>query len=185
MKQIIGLNMKQIIGLKCLIIPLAFFINAPAFACNDACKRAKAEADNNIKFASHLTAIYCASTTKGFMLQEIKLLQSYREKQLPTAHRGGAKNIRHFVNQRKEWLAECDKYLELTGQGRAFHDKETTDKIMSTMGNIADELKKVMMRPKNPAENLDTVITPASTQFDLLFEQLEAHKLLMQRKGVL
>ncbi len=162
-----------------------FFCSPLMFACDENCKRTKAETDNNIKFASYLNAKYCATTTKGFMLQEIKSLQAYRDKQLPTAHRGGAKNISHFITQRKEWLSECDKYLELTGQGRVFYDKETTTKIITTMTSVADELKKLMLRPQNPAENLSFVIAPAAEQFDLLFKQLEEHKLMLQRKGQL
>jgi hypothetical protein len=177
---------KRRVDMKQLLVLLTLFVCSPlVLACDETCKRTKAETDNNIKFASYLNAKYCATTTKGFMLQEIKSLQSYREKQLATAHRGGAKNIRHFVTQRKEWLSECDKYLELTGQGRVFYDKDTTVKILGTMDTVADELKKIMSRPQNPAENLDLVITPAAAQFDLLFDQLEEHKLLMQRKGQL
>lgn len=174
--------MKQLIGL------LFVFVCGQVLACDEACKRAKAEADNNIKFASFLTAKYCADTTKGFILREIKSLQSYRDQKLPVphkGHRGGAKNIRIFIEQRKDWLAECDQYLELTGQGRVFSDKETTDKIFGTMTSVADELKKVMLTPQKPDENLDAIVGPAITQFDLLFDQLETYKLLMQRKGQL
>lgn len=172
--------------MKRIFILLTLFVCSPlVLACDEACKRTKAETDNNIKFASYLTAKYCSTTTKSFMLQEIKSLKLYREKQLATAHRGGAKNIRHFVTQRREWLSECDKYLELTGQGRAFYDKDTTVKILGTMNALSDELKKIMSRPQNPAENLEVVVAPAATQFDLLFTQLEEHKLLLQRKGQL
>jgi len=154
-------------------------------ACDETCKRSQAEADNNIKFASYLNAKYCATTTKGFILQEIKSLKAYREKQLSTGHRGGAKNIRNFITQRKEWLSECDKYLDLTEQGRVFYDKESTDKIIGTMTAVSAELKKIMMRPQNPDEILDVVTAPAAEQFDLLFAQLEEHKLMLQRKGQL
>ena len=172
--------------MKQLLIFLTLVVCSPlVLACDEACKKAKAETDNNIKFASYLNAKYCETTTKGFMLQEVKSLQGYRDKQLATAHRGGAKNIRDFVVQRREWLAECDKYLSLTDQGRVFRDKETTDKILTTMNNVAAELKKIMSRPKNPTENVLLIVEPAAAQFDLLFQQLEEHKLMMQRKGLL
>jgi hypothetical protein len=172
--------------MKELWVALLILLFCPmALACDEACKRAKAETSNNIKFASYLNNKYCSTTTKGFALQEIKSLQAYRDKQLATAHRGGAKNIRNFVLQRKEWLSECDRYLELTGQGRAFYDKDTTDKITSSMIAVADELKKIMMRPQNPAENLELVVAPAAAKFDLLFTQLEEYKLMLQRKGLL
>lgn len=164
---------------------LTLFLCPLALACDETCKRTKAETDNNIKFASYLNSKYCASTTKGFVLQEIKSLQAYRDKQLATAHRGGAKNIRNFVMQRKDWLSECDRYLELTSQGRVFYNKETTDKIIGTMNELSDELQKIMKRPQNPAENLELVVTPAAGKFDLLFAQLEDYKLMLQRKGLL
>jgi hypothetical protein len=172
--------------MKQLLIFLTLVVCSPlVLACDEACKKAKAETDNNIKFASYLTAKYCADTTKSFMLQEVKSLRAYRDKQLATAHRGGASNIRNFVVQRREWLAECDKYLSLTEQGRAFRDKETTEKILSTMEKVGAELKKIMSRPKNPAENVLLIVEPAAAQFDVLFQQLEEHKLMMQRKGLL
>jgi hypothetical protein len=175
--------------MKQFLVFLTLFVCSPlVLACDEACKRTKAETDNNIKFASYLNAKYCATTTKGFMLQEIKSLQAYRAKQLITPHkgyRGGAKNIRHFVSQRKEWLAECDKYLELTGQGRVFYDKDTTAKIMNTMTSVSDELKKITLLAQDPTDNIDTVSAGAAVQFDLLFTQLDEHKLLMQRKGQL
>lgn len=172
--------------MKTLCVALLTLLLSPlALACDETCKRTKAETDNNIKFASYLNSKYCASTTKGFILQEIKSLQAYRDKQLSTAHRGGAKNIRNFVMQRKDWLSECDRYLELTGQGRVFYNKETTDKITGTMNELSDELQKIMKRPQNPAENLELVIAPAAGKFDLLFAQLEDYKLMLQRKGLL
>ena len=172
--------------MKELWVALLILLFCPlALACDETYKRAKAETDNNIKFASYLNSKYCSTTTKGFALQEIKSLQAYRDKQLATAHRGGAKNIRNFVMQRKEWLSECDRYLELTGQGRVFFNKEMTDRITSTMIALSDDLKKIMMRPQNPGENLDLVIAPAAAKFDLLFTQLEEYKLTLQRKGLL
>ncbi len=120
-----------------------------------------------------------------FLIQGKKSLQTYREKQLPTAHRGGAKNIRNFVLQRKDWLQECDKYLQLTEQGRVFRDKESTDKIIGAMTATADELEKIMKRPKNDAEVLDLVIAPAGQKFDDLFKLVDGHYLELQRRGLL
>ncbi len=155
------------------------------FACDENCKKAKAETANNIKFASYLNTKYCQQTSNDFLIQGKKSLQTYREKQLPTAHRGGAKNIRNFVLQRKDWLQECDKYLQLTEQGRVFRDKESTDKILGAMTATADELEKIMKRPKNDAEVLDLVIAPAGQKFDDLFKLVDAHYLELQRRGLL
>ncbi|HTF97567.1 MAG TPA: hypothetical protein VL995_15610 [Cellvibrio sp.] len=155
------------------------------FACDEACKRGKAETANNIKFATYLNAKYCKQTSNDFLMQGKKSLQAYKEKQLPTAHRGGAKNIRNFVLQRKDWLLECDKYLQLTEQGRIFRDKESTDKILGAMTTTAAELEKIMKRPKNDAEVLELVVAPASQRFDELFKLVDDHYLELQRRGLL
>lgn len=156
-----------------------------AFSCDETCKRTKAEAVNNIKFASYLNAKYCQQTSTDFLLQGKRSLVSYRDKQLPTAHRGGAKNIRNFILQRKDWLQECDKYLQLTDQGRIFRDKETTDKILGAMTATAAELEKIMKRPKNDAEVRELVVAPAGQKFDDLFKLVDGHYLELQRRGLL
>ncbi|WP_049630193.1 hypothetical protein [Cellvibrio sp. pealriver] len=170
---------------KITLTILLLALSPLGFACDEACKRAKAEAANNVKFASYLNAKYCKSTGLDFLMQGRKSLQNYRDKQLATAHRGGAKNIRNFILQRKDWLQECDNYLTLTEQGRIFRDKESTDKIISAMTGTADELQKIMMRPKSDVESLELVTAPAALKFDELFKAVDAHYLELQRRGLL
>ena len=155
------------------------------FSCDETCKRTKAEAANNVKFASYLNTKYCKSTGVDFLIQGRKSLQSYRDKQLPTAHRGGAKNIRHFILQRKDWLQECDKYMQLTEQGRIFRDKSSTETIITAMDGTADALEKIMKRPRVEVESLEMVTAPAVSKFDELFKLLDAHYLELQRRGLL
>lgn len=172
--------------MKKILLTLALLTLAQVgHACDETCKRAKAEAANNIKFATYLSAKYCKQTSTDFLLHGKKSLQSYREKQLPTAHRGGAKNIRNFILQRKDWLQECDKYLQLTEQGRVFRDKDSTEKIFGAMTDTANELEKIMKRPKNNTEVLELVVAPAGQKFDQLFQLVDAHYLELQRRGLL
>lgn len=172
--------------MKPILLTLVFFTLAhTALACDETCKRTKAETTNNLKFASYLNAKYCKSTGMDFLLQGRKSLQLYREKQLPTAHRGGAKNIRNFILQRKEWLQECDKYLQLTEQGRIFRDKTTTENIINAMTSTADALYKIMLRPNLDTERLELVAAPAAVQFDQLFILIDNHYLELQRRGLL
>jgi len=156
-----------------------------SFSCDEACKRTKAETANNVKFASYLNVKYCKSTGIDFLMQGRKSLQSYRDKQLLTAHRGGAKNIRNFILQRKDWLQECDNYLAMTEQGRIFRDKDSTDKIIAAMTGTANELEKIMKRPKVELENLELVVAPAGQKFDELFKLVDGHYLELQRRGLL
>lgn len=172
--------------MKKILLMIALLSLSPlGFACDETCKRSKAETANNIKFASYLNAKYCKSTGVDFLLQGRKSLQNYRDKQLPTAHRGGAKNIRNFILQRKEWLLECDNYLQLTEQGRIFRDKATTDKIIGAMTGTATALEKIMKRPKVEAENREAIVAPAAQQFDEMFKLVDAHYLELQRRGLL
>lgn len=172
--------------MKKLLLAIALFsISQFSFSCDETCKRTKAEAANNIKFASYLNSKYCTSTGVDFLIQGRKSLQSYKDKQLPTAHRGGAKNIRNFILQRKDWLQECDNYLQLTEQGRVFRDKDSTDKIIAAMSGTADELEKIMKRPQAAVESLELVTAPAATKFDDLFKLVDAQYLELQRRGLL
>lgn len=172
--------------MKRILLAIALLALAQTgLACDEACKRAKAEAANNIKFGSHLSVKSCKSTATDFLIQTRRSLQTYRDKQLPTVHRGGARNIRSFIAQRKDWLLECDKYLELTDQGRVFRDKDTTDKIINSMTAVSDELHKIMRRPKNPAESKDLVAAPAGLKFDELFQLMDEHYLDLQKRGLL
>jgi hypothetical protein len=155
------------------------------FGCDEACKRTQAEAANNVKFASYLDAKYCKSTAQDFILRGSKSLKTYKDKQLATAHRGGAKNIRNFINQRIEWLQECDNYLKLTDQGRIFRDKETSEKILKGMEGVAVELKKIMMRPAVAGEDLEKVSAPAAEKFDQLFKLVDDHYIELQRRGLM
>lgn len=170
---------------KILLVIAMISLSQFSVACDEACKRAKAEAANNVKFASYLNAKYCQSTGMDFLMQGRKSLQSYRDKQLPTAHRGGAKNIRNFILQRKDWLQECDNYLQLTEQGRIFRDKDSTDKIIAAMTGTAGELEKIMKRPKVEVESLELVVAPAAKKFDELFQLVDGHYLELQRRGLL
>lgn len=170
---------------KILLIIAMISLSQFSFACDESCKRTKAETANNVKFAGYLNAKYCQSTAIDFLLQGRKSLQSYRDKQLPTAHRGGAKNIRNFILQRKDWLQECDKYLQLTEQGRIFRDKDSTDKIITAMTGTASELEKLMKRPKAEGENLELVIAPAAQKFDEMFKLVDGHYLELQKRGLL
>lgn len=170
---------------KILLTITLICFSQSGFACDETCKRTKAETTNNIKFASYLSLKYCQTTGVDFLLHGRKSLQAYREKQLPTAHRGGAKNIRNFIMQRKDWLQECDNYLQLTEQGRIFRTKESTEKIFLALTNTADELHKIMMRPRADIESLELVTASAGLRFDELFKNVDAHYLELQRRGLL
>lgn len=154
-------------------------------ACDEACKRANVESAKGIKFPTYLNMKYCQSTVNDFLLNTRKSLQTYRDKQLITAHRGGAKNIRNFIMQRHDWLRECDGYMEQLEIGNVFRQKDTTENIFKSMTNTSEELYKVMMRPKNPNEDVTMVIAPAEVRFDEMFQLLDEHFIELQKRGLI
>jgi hypothetical protein len=155
------------------------------FACDEACKRANVESAKSIKFASYLNLKYCQSTANDFLLNARRSLQIYRDKQLSTAHRGGAKNIRNFILQRHDWLRECDNYMEQLDMGNVFRQKDTTENIFKAMNNTAEELYKIMMRKKNTTEDLDMVAAPAGLRFDEMFQLIDEHFIELQKRGLI
>jgi hypothetical protein len=102
-----------------------------------------------------------------------------------TGHRGGIRNIRNFIEQRKEWLMECDTYLDLTKQGRVFRNKATTDNILTAINSLSTELNTLVYRPKNAAEDTLQVTELAGQKFDLMFKLLDAHRTDLQLRGQL
>ncbi|QEI12641.1 hypothetical protein [Cellvibrio japonicus] len=164
---------------------LLVFLSQATLACDETCKRTKVETTKNIKYPSYLNLKYCQTTATDFLLNSRKSLQNYRDKQLGTAHRGGARNIRNFVLQRRDWLQECDKYMTDLDMGSLFRQKDTADKIFAAMNEVADELHKIMMRKKNNAEVLELVVAPAAQKFDQLFKLVDDHVIELQKRGLL
>lgn len=164
---------------------IALSLSSLTLACDENCKRDKVSAKLNIQFAPHLNAKYCQSTTNDFLLNARNSLDKYKENQLPTAHRGGARNIRNYINSRKEWLRECDDYLQAMDLGNVFRKKDTTQTIFKLMDEVSLELEKITKRPANKAENINEFIEPAQTKFDNLFKHMDAHVIELQKRGIM
>ncbi len=166
-----------------LLASMALALNSQA--CNEDCKRAQAEANNNSKYPSYLNLKYCQNTTHDFLLDARQSLQRYRDKQLPTAHRGGARNIRQYILQRRDWLQECETYMRALGAGNVFRQKTTTEHIFTSMNQVAEELHKIMLRKENKAEVKALVTEPAVEAFDKLFSHVDNHIQDLQLRGLL
>src|SRR5690625_7281549 len=102
-------------------------------------------AEHDVRFPSYLTASYCRDTSVDFLLRARDSLSSYEEKNLPTGHKGGMRNIRTFLQQRKQWLEECDQYLSLTGQGREMRDEATTHEVLEAIYAVDRALEHLMV----------------------------------------
>lgn len=170
--------------LKTLLV-CVFLLPALAWACDEECRRDKAMAEHNVTFPSYLNASYCKTTSVDFLIGARRSLQSYYDERLNSAHRGGARNIRNFLEQRKEWLQECDKYLSLTQQGRVFRTKDTSDTIFAAMTSLSSELEQLIGIRRTANEDGLELTTDVRARFDELFKLIDSHRTDLQLRGLL
>lgn len=169
-----------------LLCTLVLALIAPAsFACDETCLREKAMAEHQVTFPSYLDSKYCWTTSVDFLVNARKSLQKYHDERLNSAHRGGIRNIRNFLEQRREWLQECDNYLNLTKQGRVFRTKETTDQIFSAMNVLSAELQRMITLPRTPNEDGYALTEGSRQRFNQLFKLVDDHRVDLQLRGQL
>jgi len=156
-----------------------------AFACDETCLREQAMATHKVKFPGYLDSQYCRTTSIDFLISARKSLQHYHDERLNTAHRGGIRNIRNFLEQRREWLAECDNYLKLTNQGRVFRSKESSEQIFSSITSLSEELARLTGIPASASEDAMTLTEIARQRFDQMFRHLDNHRTDLQLRGLL
>lgn len=134
-------------------------------------------------FPSYLTDKYCNGIKVDFMTGSMKSLQRYRDKQLPSQHRGGMNNIRKYLEQREDWLLECDNYLAKTSKNRLFKDQKTTDNIFSAISSVTSELNSLITGVTYSTEPGQSATSVANQKFDHLFKLVDDHQTLMLMKG--
>lgn len=155
----------------------------PTSACDEICRRAKAQERYGKKFPSYLSWTYCEEIKIEFMTSTLSSLQRYRDTHLDTKHKRGMKNTRQYINQRKEWLQECDNYLVKTEHGRIFKEAKTTDNIFKALDSVSRELASLVKGVTYSFEHGQDSTAVAAEKFDHLFELVDNHKTLLQLKG--
>ncbi|TQV67762.1 hypothetical protein FKG94_24845 [Exilibacterium tricleocarpae] len=168
---------------KIICLFFLFGLTPQALSCDEECRKQLAEAKYSVDFPGYLTRKYCNDIAGEFMTTSMKSLQSYRFKHLESKHRGGMRNTGRFIEQRKEWLAECDQYLKYTDYGRLFKDAETTDRIFAAMTSVSVELASLVEGATYTDEAGDASTQVAAEKFDLLFKLVDNHKTLLQIRG--
>ena len=174
--------------MKNLLLPIALMLLAlagsQANACDEDCKRKQAMEKHNVVFPSYLNAKFCETTSVDFLLRDYVSLETYRNERLPTGHKGGMNNIRKMLEQRKEWLTECDDYLRLTGQGRVFYNAETTKTVFAAIDKVTTELNSLVYNGSQ-----EVIVTNgvdiAEQDFDKMLGVLDQHKTNLQLRGQL
>jgi hypothetical protein len=170
--------------MKKILAVLAFLLlSGPAFSCDEACLRDRISVTNNIEFTVYLNWKFCEDTKNSFMQADIRSLENYRSQRLNIEHRNRMKNIKQFVEQRKEWLSECDQYLELTNHGRIFRDEATTEKIFAAMDEVATELDSILRGVTYVTEEGLVDNSVVGKKFDSFFQLVDDHKTVMMLKG--
>ncbi|GAB1268470.1 hypothetical protein NBRC116493_17230 [Aurantivibrio infirmus] len=170
--------MKKLIGLLVL-----FGVALPALGCDEACLKNRASATHNIEFPGYLTWKFCEDTKASFMEGDIPSLQNYRNKRLNIKHKNRMKNIQSFVEQRKEWLQECDKYMQLTDHGRIFKDSKTTGEVFESMDAVSKELASLIQGATYVSAEGGSDNEVVASKFDQLFKLVDDHKTMMMIKG--
>ena len=162
-----------------LMVPLA----SDVYGCDEACLKAKAEAARNIKYPTYMSWKFCDDTRQDFMTTAMRSIQSYKEKHFDTRYKGGMRNIKNYIEQRKKWLVECDSYLYSTKKARVFEDNKTTWKIFHAIDSTTKELTAlingVTYSSASGADSNSVMIE----RFDELLTAVENHHTLMHLKG--
>lgn len=132
-------------------------------------------------FPSYLTDKYCNNLKLDFMSADTKSLQAYREKQLAKRHPGGMNNIRKFIDQRQEWLQECENYLSTVKGQHLFRDEDTTTRVFQSMTLLSSELDALVKGVTYSSVEGDTSVV--AQKFDQLIQLIDEHDTLMRIKG--
>ena len=169
--------------MKKIIFAVALFIlTAPSFACDETCKREQVEKKTGEKIASYLSWKFCDETKESFLTLAMPSLEKYNEQNNNgiaegTRRKAGMRNTRKYIDTQKDWLAECDHYLEVTQKGHIFKDEKTTKKIFTDMDNVSAELLAQMKGTSytDGTTGLDTSNEVAAEKFDTLFTSIRMH----------
>lgn len=171
--------------MKKLLIAIGLFglFTAPlTFACDEMCLKEKAVAKSGEEFPSYLSWKYCEGIKGDFMTSSMKSLQSYTNTHLDVRRKRGMRNTENYLEQRADWLSECDNYIAATGKGRIFKDDKTTDNILAAIHAVSAELSSLVKGVTYAnQEEPDTKV--ASEKFTELFTLVDNHKNLLLLKG--
>lgn len=168
--------------LASIMIVLASAMMPSAYGCDEQCLKEQAEAAHNVKFPSYLTWAYCDDIRMEFMTSTMRSLESYKDKNLNPKFKGPLRNTKSYIEQRKEWLQECDTYLTYTKEKRIFEDEKSTKEIFTAMDAVTKELDSLISSTSaTVASEEATAVT--RDRFDRLFKTVDDHKTLMHLKG--
>jgi len=153
------------------------------YGCDESCLKEKAEAANKIQFPGYLSWEYCEDIRMDFITASMTSLDNYKSEHFDTRYKGGMRNIKNYIIQRKAWLEECDQYMQLTKNEPIFDDEKTTKQIFAAMDSITTELDDLLAGVTYSADVGQDSTAVAVERFDKLLKMVDEHKYLMHLKG--
>lgn len=162
---------------------LALVFASPAFGCDESCQRQRVATDHQVELPAYLSWQACDDTKQTFMRSDLRSLENYRQTRLDTQYKGPMRNIKSFMEQRIEWLRECDNYLRLTQRGHIFKDEATTKSIFAALEAVTRELDRAIQGVTYLASGDEDPHAIIARRFDNLFKVLHDHRDYMLLRG--
>ncbi|WP_242523829.1 hypothetical protein [Microbulbifer salipaludis] len=134
---------------------------------------------------SYLTDSYCNSLVEQFVDSGMRSLGKYVNENFKPQYKGGIRNTINFLNQRAEWLGECDAYWADTASTRVFFDEKNTKAIFDAMQALAKELQMVREGVEYPDETGANNPRPfIKSRYDTLAQLVDQHhtRMLMKKQ---
>ena len=134
---------------------------------------------------SYLNDSYCDSLVEQFVDSGMRSLGKYINENFKPEYKGGIRNTINFLNQRSEWLGECNDYLNDTTQNYVFHDEKNTKAIFDAMNALAKELQLVREGVEYPDGAGNNNPRPfVKSRFDTLAKLVDQHhtRMLMKKQ---
>lgn len=170
-------------NLAALFTVVASLFLSNAYGCDEKCQKEQAEQKNNIDFPGYVTWSYCDDIRMEFMTTTLGSVGNYVEKNFDMRYKGGLRNTRNYLAERKEWLQECDQYLQMTGKGHIFESEKTTKQIYTAIDTLTKEFDDLLAGITYSAENGEDSGTILQEKYQTLFKTVDNHKTLMHLKG--
>ena len=154
-----------------------------SFACDEQCKQDQLNPNDQTNFPSYLSKRYCSELKLDFMTKDMQSMQSYSRDHFGTQYKGPIKNMVSFIDQRENWLKECDDYLHIKHGEHIFTDQETNTKIFTSIDSVRNELKAIIDGKTYSEFTGEDTKTVVGSKFEGLFQLVDNHKNLMYLRG--
>ncbi|WP_237068276.1 hypothetical protein [Microbulbifer guangxiensis] len=135
--------------------------------------------------ASYLTPAYCEGLVEQFVDSGMRSLGTYVNEHFNPEYRGGIRNTIHFLDQRSEWLSECNDFLRDTNSSTVFYSEQLTQDIFAAIASLSRELQHVRQGVEYPddtgANNPAPFIKERYTELAKLVDQHHTRVLMKKQ----